>query len=423
MFSMQESRENNVSSIFSVGPAQIIGFIILFFALVRADFGLALPAAGLLLISFATSFWSRFAVRRLEFNMTSDRDRVFPGENLVLTVELKNLKILPVWVLLELPSPPHLAAEDGDALRGQTRLLPWEKSLRAWRLSAKRRGVSSLGPARISAGDLLGLCSRTKIYSYPREIIVFPRRLRLKTLDIPFQEYFGVHVSRGPVEDPAWYAGTRDYTGSRPAKNIHWKASARLGVLQEKLYEPTLHRKVLFIFDAEGYAPEQKALIPGGPPPEAENQGAGPESIFDASHEDFERMIETLATLAAALMETGASFGLVTNAPLKGGKPQILSWGRGPEHLGSLLEMLARITPGENTGLGGLCREASAGHSGGLVYCGAVPGDRARDLRRNIPGRGKIFFVFSGPGSAQSGFADLSWEGFPARLAGEIAGE
>jgi uncharacterized protein (DUF58 family) len=409
----QETSGSDTSSIFSFGVIKIIVGLVLFFALVRADFGLALPAAGVLLIACGTDLWSRFASSRLKLDMTLDRDRVFPGESLTLTVELQNLKILPVWVELELPSPRHLGnrpiptEEMGNPLRGQTRLLSWEKSRRDWMLFAERRGVSSLGPAQISAGDLLGLCKRTRNQDEAREVIVFPRRLQLKTLDVPFQEYFGAHTAQGPVEDPAWYVGTRDYTGSRPAKNIHWKASARLGVLQEKLYEPTFQRKVLFILDTGDYLSQD--YIP--------EQG---EVISAASAADFEFMIETLGTLAAALAETGASFGLVTNAPLAGGKQRhILPSGRGPEHLGNLLETLARIKEGTPANLGELIRDASPGFQG-FVFCGAAPGDRIRNICRGIPGRKKGLFVFSNPSNSDTDVPLSLWENYPACLARDI---
>ena len=426
------------SSIFSFVPGLFIAGGVLFFALVKASFSLALPAAGVLLVSFAAGLWIRLASGRISFAMKPDRERLFPGETLELELELANNKFLPVWVNLELPAPRNLESV-ASTMRGTSgvqglqtglRLLSWESSRRPWRLAAKRRGVSPLGPALISAGDLLGLGTRTKSFAASREIIVFPRRLAMLPLSLPFQEYFGMHTAQGPVEDPAWYAGTRDYTGTRPAKNIHWKSSARLGVLQEKLYEPTYHRKVLFIFDAESYAI---------PPSKEEAIARGLDALREEAERDFERMLETLGTLAAALMETGAAFGLVSCAP---NPPQagtsnavIIPAGRGPEQLGVFLEALARmelppfydyetnIRPARR--LNAALAEASRAYTG-LVYCGASPGEGAKDSIREAGGRKKIIFVFSkgeprpvAP-AADSGGAVSFFEGRPACLAKEI---
>ncbi|MDR1932402.1 MAG: DUF58 domain-containing protein [Spirochaetales bacterium] len=394
---MQEQRGAEAFSFFSLWLTKAIAGLVLFFALVQAEFALALPAAGALFISFAADLWSRRAARGLSFSLAPDRDRVFPGENIELSIELRNMKFLPVWLTLELPLPRNLEAEEQlsepGVLRGGLRLLSREKSRRVLRLRAKTRGVSRMGPARVSAGDLLGLSSRARSFAVTHEIIVFPRRLRMKTLNVPLQEYFGAHAARGPVEDPAWYAGTRDYTGTRPAKSIHWKASARLGTLQEKLCEPTLQRKLLFILDTRGW--EEEAGEPENP--------AG----------NFERMIETLGTLAGALMETGASFGLVTNAGLENSFRRVLPAGRGPQHLGSLLEILARISGPCAAGFDDELR-AEARRYAGFVYCGRSPGERAlgvcREIAGHAGGRKKIFCVFDGEGARAAAF----WEGFPA---------
>ncbi|MFA6346023.1 MAG: DUF58 domain-containing protein, partial [Syntrophales bacterium] len=83
-------------------------------------------------------------------------------------------------------------------------------------------------------GDLLGLCRKEKTLSFERDIVVFPRLLPLRDLEPPFRDYFGIHPAKGIIEDPAWYEGTREYSGNKPARNIHWKASARTDRLQTK---------------------------------------------------------------------------------------------------------------------------------------------------------------------------------------------
>ena len=425
-------QENNTTlSIFSCTPGVLIAGAVLFFALVKADFSLALPAAGVLLVSLSAEIWVRLASSRISFSMKPDRERLFPGETLELELELVNNKFLPVWVNLELPSPKHLESEGPAKEHGlQTglRLLSWESSRRPWRLITKRRGVSTLGPALISAGDLLGLGTRTRSCASSREIIVFPRRLAMKPLPLPFQEYFGMHISKGPIEDPAWYAGTRDYTGTRPAKNIHWKASARLGVLQEKLYEPTFHRKVLFILDMGSY------MIS---PPQEKLAAIGLDAWREATERNFERMLETLGTLASSLMETGSAFGLVScvSGTRQAGASNdiIIPAGRGPEQLGVFLEALSRmelppvyeseiiVNPPQR--LSPVLAEASRAYTG-LVYCGDFPGEAAKDTVRTAGGRKKILFIFS---QAAPDYMPIRWsdkepyfENRPACLARDL---
>ncbi|MGC9313777.1 MAG: DUF58 domain-containing protein, partial [Sediminispirochaetaceae bacterium] len=348
----EEDHAGEPRSLFSYGVSLTILALVLFFSLVKTEYGLAVTAGGTLLLILGTRLWSRLAAAHLSVSISLDADRVFPGEELKLTAHVENRKLLPVWMRLQLNTPGLLDTGGDVRLGGETYLLSRESRNRHWSLRARKRGVVSFGRVRLETGDLLGLHLRRRHISIPGELIVFPRLGKLMPLHIPFQEYFGIHASKGPVEDPAWYAGTRDYTGNRPARNIHWKASARLSKLQEKLYEPTSHRKVLLVLDTSGFPPDGGP--DGGPAGErlrVDNGAAkdGSRDSRDGKEEGagtvdlFEDLITTAATLASVLMETGASFGLVTNAALAGDRPPVLPIGRGPEQLGALLEMLARV--------------------------------------------------------------------------------
>ena len=388
-------QENEAPSIFSLGLTLFFAWLVLFFALVRSNYSLVAPAAAILILMHGTRFWSRIAVTRLGLILSPDRTRLFPDESLVLTVGLHNAKLLPIWLQLQLGTPLHLMPE--QALEGETRLFSYQKSSRDFRLTAIRRGVVALGPATVVAGDLLGLHRRIRRYPSSHEIVIFPHLRKLQPLYIPFQEYFGIHASKGLVEDPAWYAGTRDYCGNRPARNIHWKASARLGVLQEKLYEPTSHRKVLFVLDCRGFGLN--------------------DSMPDT--EDLERMIEAVASVAVALMDTGASFGFVTDARIGGSFASLLPMGRGPEHLGVVLEMLARLEPTSHGNLDALLREA-IGSAMGVVYFGAQAGEQVRSLFAPLaPRRRRMFFIFAAAATDDRP-VQHAWDGCPAYLTREV---
>lgn len=432
-------------SLFSYGVSLAILALVLFFALVKTEYGLAVTSGGTLLLILGTRLWSRLAAAHLSVSVLLDADRVFPGEELKLTAHVENRKLLPVWMRLQLNTPGLLDTGGDTLFGGETYLLSHEVRSRSWSMRARKRGVVSFGRVRLETGDLLGLHLRRRHISIPGELIVFPRLGKLMPLHIPFQEYFGIHASKGPVEDPAWYAGTRDYTGNRPARNIHWKASARLSKLQEKLYEPTSHRKVLLVLDTSGFPPDggpageliAEDLPPGELPGErlrVDNGGA--EDGTRGSREEgtgnvdlFEDLIMTAATLASVLMETGASFGLATNAALAGGRPPVLPIGRGPEQLGALLEMLARVERGTGGDLYELLPGVSRGDLG-IVYCGYGPGTEAVRLVESAPPhRRRMFFLFARPPvdrdeeKERKQFGRLTpfyWKGYPSYGAGEV---
>lgn len=371
-----------VISLVSIGPTLLFLWLLLFAGFLRQEPGALMLPAAILLLVYGGRLWSRLALARLKVEIGVDRGRLFPEDEFRLTARLQNDKVLPLRLRLVLPDPTKTMTgipveTDEGHLSAETFLFSFEHSSRVWKLNAPRRGVYRLGPVKSYAGDPTGLSERLKLFPGTRELLVFPRLRRIREPQLSFREYFGIHASKGPVEDPAWYAGTRDYTGNRPARNIHWKASARLGKLQEKLFEPTSHRKVLFVLDVRGYLEFQK------------------ENYDGRGEEAFETCLEALGALVLRLMETGASFGLVTNARIRGGTRRYLDIGRGPEHAGTLLEILARLQLKAGESLEEMVYEV--GKSGtGFIYMGFAPDSRSR-IFFSLPAaqRKKIFFLFS----------------------------
>ena len=238
-------------------------------------------AAAVLVLLGATRLWALIALSRLDAELSLGATRLFPGESLELRAELRNRKILPVGLRIELEAGPGLLPAGSGAFAAETELAPFGRASGSWTFIATSRGVHRLGPARLVAGDLLGLCSRSRGLPFAGEIVVFPARRALGEIDPPFRDYFGIRPSKGIIEDPAWYEGTREYTGDKPARSIHWKASARLGTLQEKIFQPSTHRKIFFILDGGGF-----------------------EDLDDRS--GFETALEIIASLATSFSEHGA---------------------------------------------------------------------------------------------------------------------
>lgn len=367
-------REPYVSpSMFSFSISLVLTGFVLFLALANSLSGLSAVTAGIFILMSATRLWAVFSLARLGADVGCDRDRLFPDEDFVIGIELENRKPLPVWVSLELPAPrtfvPAEGGEDGRGIRSETGLLPYEKLKGRWTYVAKKRGVYSLGPMVLRSGDLLGLHRKEKTLFWRKEIVIYPKLRPIAGPELSFREYFGIHPSKGLVEDPAWYAGTRDYSGTRPAKNIHWKASARLDSLQEKIFEPTSHRKVFFLLDGHGF-------------------------LRDRDEEEFETALEVVGSLAARSAETGASFGMATNLEVGNFAP-VLPLGRGPEHLGRLLELLARTRPEAGENIISLLEKGGIGGVG-YVVCAREADEKTRRYF-DLPSvkRNRMIFLFA----------------------------
>ena len=122
-----------------------------------------------------------------------------------------------------------LGGPERKPLRAEGGLLWYQTVAFRWEVTASRRGLHSLGPHRLVAGDLLGFFSRVGTEGNGLHVVVYPRIVPLRPFPLPRRDFFGIPGAEGPVKDPVFILGTRDYQPGRPAKHIHWKASARLG--------------------------------------------------------------------------------------------------------------------------------------------------------------------------------------------------
>ena len=154
---------------------------------------------------------------------------------------------LPIpWLLLEdlLPrralihSPPNLQITGRRlqlvSFRGRGR-----KTI-MYQLKCNCRGYYQLGPLVAETGDVFGLYRRYRVLSEPSFLLVYPEVIPLEGFDIASRRPIGeVRMSHRLFEDPTRIAGVRAYQAGDPLNRIHWRATARTGVLHSKIYEPS----------------------------------------------------------------------------------------------------------------------------------------------------------------------------------------
>ncbi len=311
--------QGKVISAFAIPLMQGMVGVVLFGALVGRQVDLAIFAFLVMAIVGAAKLWSRVAHHRLSCHATVDRGKVFPGESVSLKIHVENGKLLPVHFRMKPASGLALALVDPQALVGQAGGLLWFQSATfRFDFIAKRRGVHPIGLASFAAGDLLGFHPRDRVAQEPNRVVVFPRLVPLRPHPLNGHDLFGKAGAAHAMEDPVYILGTRDYQQWRPARYIHWKASARHLRLQEKVFQPSTQRKVILWVDAASYLAEQ-------------------------AEDDFERTLEVVGSLALRLEREGQPVGLATDAPTEEGGPTILAPAMGPVQVSSILETLARL--------------------------------------------------------------------------------
>lgn len=368
---MSAETESRATSLF-VLPL-VLGFVgvSLFVAVLSAESGLALLCILVLSTTAGAKLWGRLSLSHLHSALRVDKPRVFPGETLGLAAEIENAKLLPVWFQVSVPLGTVWRDRIPDGrLRRDTGLSSFQNVTFDWQLTAERRGVHRLGPIQLEAADPLGFYPCSKL-AQSCDIIVYPRLVALKPFGVPRRDFLGRPGRSSPIEDPTYIDGTRDYQAGRPARYIHWKASARHARLVEKRSQSTEREKVLIVVRVERFA----------------------------ESELLEACLSAAASLAVQLDRSRYAVGLSTNARLQGGGDQALCISSSPGHIARILETLARIEPVASDECVQVLRRGSLPSSSVTVVCFTYAADAGwESLRATLRlRRASLVSVLCGP--------------------------
>lgn len=126
-----------------------------------------------------------------------------------------------------------------------------------YRLHSTRRGLYRIGPAMIEASDPFGLVKRFRLDGDARFLTVLPRSVEIgRGWPLGHRPIHEVPRRRSLFEDPSRFLGIRRYRRGDSLRRVHWRATARSGKLQVKLFEPAVLEGVLVAIEmAEGAYP------------------------------------------------------------------------------------------------------------------------------------------------------------------------
>jgi uncharacterized protein (DUF58 family) len=246
---------------------------------------------------------SRFLARTWSENLSATREcnrlAAYIGESVAVVVAIENRGALPIaWVLAEDLLPRHALVYDPPGLRTTGKRLqlamfgPRSRKTVFYQLQCNRRGYYQIGPLVLETGDVFGLHRRYRVATEPHFLLVYPQVVPLLGFDLASRRPIGeVKMTYRLFEDPTRIAGVRRYEAGDPLNRIHWRATARTGSLQSKIYEPTTVAGVTVLLDFHS-------------------------GSFETRHEPMrsELAITTAASLASAVFQMGQQVGLVTNA-------------------------------------------------------------------------------------------------------------
>ncbi len=298
-------------------PVLVVAFAILYgLTAYRGWLVFLLGLAGLWLLA---AFWALAMERGLSIERKIHLAWATVGESVHEQLKVINKSWLPaIWVEI---------VDASDTLEAPIRLVTdvGSHSTRTRRPSHlfKRRGLYSLGPTRLRAGDPFGIYTITLMNQHASSILVTPPLLPLKQIRISSGGWSGDDKrSRGAIERNISDAGVRDYIPGDSLRRIHWPASAHFNSLIVRQLDAAASRDWWIFVDLD----------------KAVQVGTGQDSTLELS-------IVLAASLAARGLREHRRVGLA----LAGPKLIWLEPRSDPAHRWRILKALSMAEPGSHT--------------------------------------------------------------------------
>jgi len=304
------------TSIFNSSFLFFTALLLFFISLLNYQSDMTIMTLIIMGIYLSTRVWSQFAVFNMKIDIKIDKCKIFPDEEIRIEVQAANNKLLPVWLKI-LPEFSQSFVVSKSPASESSFLLWFQKTSFTWKLRSRKRGCFNIGRSNITVSDLFGFFPKQRIWEDMPDVIVFPKISDVRSFSLPEQKFFNIPGAQSPVFDPIYITGTRDYQPSTPVRLIQWKASARLCRLQEKVCEPSIQGKILIVFDTTLYFKRNR-------------------------EEEFEEMLEAIASMAVNFETSGNAVGFMTNAGIAGGKSGFVPLSRNRSSLPMILETIAQ---------------------------------------------------------------------------------
>jgi len=326
-------REN---SIFSDAWVPLAGLFLIIGLLAGRNAGFIALGLVLLLVVGVSTLWKNLSLLGVTYERQFDRTRVFPGEPITLTVTAQNDKRLPLTWLRFRDSLP-VAPDTGDSLpslAGElvgnfslTSVFSMQSHERVERTAVLRfpvRGYYKVGPVTYESGDIFTLFTLEREHKYIDTLIVYPQIWPLEELGLPPKEPFGeLRIRHSLFTDPIRTRGIRDYEPQDRFRDVHWKATARRGHLQTKVYDPSTGMTIAVFLNVATFARHWMGFDP----------------------DLLERAISVAASICNYGVQQGWGVGVYANGAVPNSdQPIRVPPGRAPHQLGSILEALAAVT-------------------------------------------------------------------------------
>jgi uncharacterized protein (DUF58 family) len=260
-------------------PLYAIAVLLLLLSLILRQPLLFIIGVLLLVLAALPEIWYRFGLRSMRLGYGLSATRAVFGDTVELAIVVENRKALPIpWMELDVEFPDVLpvlgvrlepaANAERAVLRHPMALWAFERVRRRYRLRTVARGVYRFGPTSAHLSDAFGILTRDAGHEGGVTLVVYPLLAPIERFGLSARAPFGERATpQRLLDDPLRVAGTREYVPGDEPRRISWKATARTGRLQSKVYEPSAKHTIALFLDVRtlkhasmGYLPEPAEL-------------------------------------------------------------------------------------------------------------------------------------------------------------------
>jgi uncharacterized protein (DUF58 family) len=325
------------------------------------NFWLPLRLGYLLLFGLiAAALWTWLTSRGLQVRMRRDAERVQVGQTITEQLQVTNRSRLgKYWLEVEEESDlPEHQAEHVVSLGGRAR--------RQWRVDTecRRRGLFTLGPVHVRAGDPFDLFHKSMTFGGPRQLLVYPRAVELPRYSVPPANLPGEGRFRRRTHYVTPNAsGLREYAPGDSVNRIHWPSTLRTGRLHVKTFELDPASQLWVVLDMN----------------RSDHAGADEEATVEYA-------VTAAASIARLFLGQNRSVGMMMFAD----RFRLIDADRGNQQLTRMLEDLAVAQPVGDVPISTLLAQQSPrwGRHTTVIVITAASDRRARDGIRALAQRG-----------------------------------
>lgn len=276
----------------------------------------------LLAAALVTAYlWSRLSLRGIQVSIRWTTSRARVGDSLAGWMEVANdgrfsKPFLEIQELTTVPGlhPGRVISIDPHTVQG------WSS-----RVVARRRGVFTVGPVEVTAGDPFGIFRHVASFSEPHEVLIYPATeplpgFRPIMLGVPGDGY----RQRVSLQATPSVSHIREYLPGDGLGKIHWPTTARTGTLMVKQFDEEVGNDLWLLLDLDGGA----------------HVGVGEDGTE-------EHAVIAAASVADRALGLGVPVGLIAS----GAEPFHIPADRGPDQMFRILDALARVRAGGDRSL------------------------------------------------------------------------